>query len=106
MPSNTTVEVESIYGATTGRGLVRLRVADRTVHMPVGKAREVGAWMLDAATAAESDAAFMALLAETTMGPEEQGQMLGRLRKHREEVQKAEADLNGPGVQAELIEDE
>jgi hypothetical protein len=55
--SETQTQVASQYGATTRRGLVELQVGDApAVCMEPAKARQIAAWLMEAAEAAAMDA--------------------------------------------------
>lgn len=50
------VAVRTIYGAHSRQGLVVLEVGPEQVQLPADKAREIGAWLIQAGEAADGDA--------------------------------------------------
>jgi hypothetical protein len=77
------VGVRSIFGRTTGRGLVELTVGDRTTQMTPAKAREIASFLLEAATAAEGDEVLMVVLGRAGLSPQRSAQVLMAMRQER-----------------------
>jgi len=82
------VEVIAIYGQNTKRGLVVMSSTDGqgntmvTQHTPA-KAREIAAFLVEAAGAAEGDEALMLVLDEMDADDQMKGGFLGMLREKR-----------------------
>lgn len=89
MPSNDPsadldVGVRSIFGQQTRRGLVELTVGDVETQMLPAKAREIAAFLVEAATAAEGDEVLMRVLLErASMSPQRAAQVLMAMRQER-----------------------
>lgn len=83
MSDDVDVGVRSIYGANTKRGLVELKVGDREVLMPPAKAREIAAFLVESATAAEGDETLMNVLERVGMSPQRAAQVLMAMRQER-----------------------
>lgn len=79
----------SIYGAQTRRGLVEVTLGGdlvagpRTVQVTPAKARELAAFLLEAATAAEGDEVLMRVLDRVGMSPQRSAQVLIAMRQER-----------------------
>ena len=73
----------SIYGANTRRGLVEVTIFGRQLLVPPAKAREMAAFMIEAATAAEGDEVLMRVLDRVGMSPQRAGQVLIAMRMER-----------------------
>jgi hypothetical protein len=59
----------SIFGAQSRRGLVEVQLAELRLTVEPAKAREMAAFMLEAATAAEGDEVLMRVLDRAGMSP-------------------------------------
>jgi hypothetical protein len=73
----------SIYGANTRRGLVEVTVGAETLTVTPSKARELAAFLLEAATAAEGDEVLMRVLDRVGMSPQRSAQVLIAMRQER-----------------------
>lgn len=103
----------SIYGATTRRGLVELTLGGETILVEPAKAREMAAFMVEAATAAEGDETLMRVLDRAGMSPQRAAHVLMAMRTERQILERkarAEArramvedteDLDAPGDSVE-----
>lgn len=80
---DTPISVTSIYGASTRQGLVRLVVGDHDVQMPPFKAREIAAFLIEAAGAAEGDEILMRVLDRAGLSPQRAAQVLVAMRQER-----------------------
>jgi hypothetical protein len=85
-PTADQIQVEVLYGAHTQRGLVQLMLPGQTVQMTPSKAREIAAFLLEAAGAAEGDEAMMVVLGRTSLPDNEQIQFLMALRAARAQI--------------------
>lgn len=81
--SDTPISVTSIYGAHSRRGLVRLVVGEAEVQMEPFKAREIAAFLVEAAGAAEGDQILMRVLDRAGMSPQRAAQVLVAMRHER-----------------------
>jgi len=109
MSDNLRFGARSIYGANTRRGLVELTLGGETILVEPAKAREMAAFMIEAATAAEGDETLMHVLDRVGMSQQRSAQMLLAMRIERQIVErKARAaarramveeteDLDAPG---------
>lgn len=88
------VNVTSIFGAQTRRGLVQLQIGDETTTMPPAKAREIAGLLLECAEAAGTDELLMTFFGQR-VGLEEQqaGRLMLDFRRLREEFR--ERDTQG-----------
>jgi hypothetical protein len=68
-PLEVLVEVTSIYGAATRKGLVQLRMGDFQTQMQPDEAREIAGLLYGAAEAAEMDALLVGFLMERVEMP-------------------------------------
>src|SRR4051812_45675017 len=82
------VGVRSIFGQQTQRGLVELAVGDRTIQLVPAKAREIAAFLVEAATAAEGDETLMRVLDRAGMSPQRATQILMAMRVERNVVER------------------
>lgn len=73
----------SIYGAHTKRGLVEVSLGDVQILVEPAKAREMAAFLLEAATAAEGDETLMSVLDRVGMSPQRAAQVLMAMRTER-----------------------
>jgi hypothetical protein len=73
----------SMYGAKTQRGLVEVSAGGHTLLVTPAKAREMAAFLLEAATAAEGDEVLMRVLDRVGMSPQRAGQVLIAMRQER-----------------------
>jgi hypothetical protein len=73
----------SIYGVQTRRGLVEVAVGAETFIVTPSKARELAAFLLEAATAAEGDEVLMRVLDRVGMDPQRSAQVLIAMRQER-----------------------
>ena len=95
------IGVTLLVSHRTLRGLVRLVIDGRETQLPATKAREIGAWLQEAAAAAELDS-FMISFLMRRVGLElpQAGQILREFREWREERGLLdETATNGPGPQ-------
>lgn len=77
------VEVSAIYGVRLKRGLVQVQLGGATALMPPAKAREIAAFLLEAAGAAEGDEAIMRVLSRAGGSDQKAAQFLMALRSER-----------------------
>lgn len=77
------VNVRSIFGQQTQRGLVELRLGGQETQLTPAKAREIAAFLIEAATAAEGDETLMRVLARVGMSPQRATQVLMAMRMER-----------------------
>lgn len=90
MPSDASdFGVRSIYGAATRKGLVEITLGTETVLIPPAKAREMAAFMVEAATAAEGDETLMRVLDRAGMSPQRAAQVLIAMRTERQIVERS-----------------
>ena len=73
----------SIFGATSGRGLVELTLGAAHATVTPAKAREMAGFMLEAATAAEGDEVLMRVLDRAGMSRQRAAQVLVAMRVER-----------------------
>jgi hypothetical protein len=73
----------SIYGANTRRGLVEVTLGAAQQLVEPSKAREMAAYLLEAATAAEGDEVLMRVLDRVGMSPQRAAQVLLAMRQER-----------------------
>lgn len=82
------IEIASIYSSKTHQPLVEVRIDLSPTHLSPGKAREIALLLLEAADAAESDAALMGY-AQSEMGlgldMANASKLLAQLRQYREQ---------------------
>jgi hypothetical protein len=78
----------SIYGAATHRGLVEVSLGDQTVTVEPAKAREMAAFLLEAATSAEGDEVLMRVLDRVGMSQQRSAQVLMAMRQERAIVER------------------
>lgn len=83
MANQKDVSVQSMVGARTGQPAVMFRLGDEYVNMPVADARKVALDLLNAALAAEQDAALVLFLRGQGMSDQEAGVFLGAIRAAR-----------------------
>lgn len=77
------IGVRSMFGHNTRQPLVLLRVGDEVVQLPPDKAREIGHWLLEAAEAADGDAALVRLCEKLELEPPMLAMLLTELREAR-----------------------
>lgn len=80
------VEVTAIFGAQSKRGLVEIRFGEHASQLTPAKAREIAAFLLEAAGAAEGDEALMAVLERIETPTPLIGQVLMALRIERGKI--------------------
>lgn len=73
----------SIYGAATRRGLVEVTLGAEQMLVEPAKARELAAFLLEAATAAEGDEVLMRVLERVGMSQQRAAQLLMAMRQER-----------------------
>lgn len=73
----------AIYGAATRRGLVELSLGDSQLLVEPAKAREMAAFMVEAAAAAEGDEVLMRVLVRVGMSQQRAAQVLMAMRQER-----------------------
>jgi len=73
----------SIYGAHTRRGLVEVSLGTVQVLVEPAKAREMAAFLVEAATSAEGDEVLMRVLDRVGMSPQRAAQVLMAMRQER-----------------------
>ena len=90
MPSEpeSSFHVTSIYGAATRKGLVEVTLGAETILIAPAKAREMAAFMVEAATAAEGDETLMRVLDRAGMSPQRSAQVLIAMRQERQVVER------------------
>jgi hypothetical protein len=88
MSDDLTFGARSIFGANTQRGLVELTLGSETVIVPPAKAREMAAFMLEAATAAEGDEVLLRVLDRAGMSRQRAAQVLVAMRAEREIIER------------------
>jgi len=81
--------VKSIYGANSRKGLVEITLGDEQLLVPPAKAREMAAFMVEAATAAEGDETLMRVLDRAGMSPQRAAQVLMAMRQERAIIERA-----------------
>jgi hypothetical protein len=86
------VNVRSIFGQQTQRGLVELTVGDQDLQITPAKAREIAAFLVEAATAAEGDETLMRVLARVGMSPQRATHVLLAMRTERGVIQRRSRD--------------
>jgi hypothetical protein len=74
---------KSIFGANTRRGLVEVTLENNTLLVEPAKAREMAAYLVEAATAAEGDEVLMQVLDRAGMSPPRAAQVLIAMRQER-----------------------
>lgn len=77
------VGVRSIFGRNTQRGLVELTLGPTEVQITPAKAREIAAFLVEAATAAEGDEVLMTVLDRAGLSPQRAAQVLIAMRQER-----------------------
>jgi hypothetical protein len=77
------VDVRSIFGANTQRGLVELTVGDQKLTLSPAKAREVASFLVEAATSAEGDEVLMKVLDRAGMSRARAAHVLMAMRQER-----------------------
>jgi len=80
--------VTSIYGAQNKRGYVEITLGRSHLQVTPAKAREVAAFLLEAATAAEGDEVLMRVLDRVGMSRQRASQVLLAMRQERHEIQR------------------
>lgn len=80
------IEVTALYGARMKRGLIQVRIGAARHLMTPAKAREIAAFMLEAAGAAEGDEALLAVLERIGTPQELVGQVLIAMRVERTKI--------------------
>lgn len=78
-----TFHARSIYGANTRRGLVEVTLGAEQRLVAPAKAREMAAFMVEAATAAEGDEVLMRVLDRVGMSQQRAAQVLMAMRQER-----------------------
>jgi hypothetical protein len=78
----------SIYGAATRRGLVEVSLGDQSLLVEPAKAREMAAFLLEAATSAEGDEVLMRVLDRVGMSQQRSAQVLMAMRQERAIVER------------------
>jgi hypothetical protein len=81
--SDAGIGARSIYGAKTRKGLVEVTLGSESVLVEPAKAREMAAYMVEAATAAEGDEVLMRVLDRAGMSPQRAAQVLMAMRQER-----------------------
>lgn len=76
-------DVQSMYGAFTKRGLVQVTLGSERVLVPPAKAREMAQFMIEAATAAETDEILMRTLERTGVSLQRSAMILQAVRQER-----------------------
>lgn len=90
MPSDPTdFGVRSIFGHQTRRGLVEVRLGSEAIQAEPAKAREMAAFLVEAATAAEGDETLMRVLERVGMSQQRSAQVLLAMRQERAIVERA-----------------
>lgn len=84
----TIINVTSIYGSQTRRGLVELTVGEQKMQMVPAKTRELAQMLLEAASAAEGDEILLRVLDRAGMSRSSAGQILMAQRQERAEVER------------------
>lgn len=82
------IEIASIYSSKTHQPLVEVRIDLSPTHLSPGKAREIALLLLEAADAAESDAALMGYAqSENGLGLDmaSASKLLAQVRQYREQ---------------------
>lgn len=77
------IDVASMFGHKSRRGLVRVRLGQEESIMEPSKAREIAGFLLESAGAAEADEAMMKVLERLDFSNAKQGQFLMALRSER-----------------------
>lgn len=83
MTDDVDVGVRSIFGAHTSRGLVELAVGETEIQITPAKAREIAAFLVEAATAAEGDEVLMRVLERVGMSAQRSAHVLMAMRQER-----------------------
>lgn len=87
------INVRSMFGHNTQRGLVMLRLGEEMVQMEPAKAREIAHWILEAAEAAEQDEALVLYLKGMGLDERDCARALQQLRavrgQHKEDIDDA-----------------
>lgn len=84
MAEQIAVDVRSLYGAKTQRGIVELRIGDNTVQISPLKAREIADTLIECAEGAETDQFIVDFLTKTIgIDLERACILLTEFRKHR-----------------------
>jgi len=78
----------SIYGANTRRGLVEVTLGTAQILVEPAKAREMAAFMLEAATSAEGDEVLMRVLDRVGMSQQRAAQVLLAMREERRIIER------------------
>lgn len=73
----------SIYGANTRKGLVEVTLGGAEATVAPAKAREMAAYLVEAATAAEGDEVLMRVLDRAGLSPQRSAQVLMAMRQER-----------------------
>lgn len=79
----------SIYGANTRRGLVEVTLGSQQLLVPPAKAREMAAYLVEAASAAEGDEVLMRVLDRAGLSPQRATQVLIAMRAERGILERA-----------------
>jgi hypothetical protein len=83
MSDDTHVNVRSIFGQQTQRGLVELTLGTQTIQITPAKAREIAAFLVEASTAAEGDETLMRVLDRAGLARARAAQILVAMRVER-----------------------
>jgi hypothetical protein len=81
--------VTSILGAGTGKGLVEVTLGSKRVQVLPAKAREMAAFLVESATAAEGDETLMRVLDRAGLSPQRAAQVLMAMRQERGIIERA-----------------
>jgi hypothetical protein len=76
--------VTSMYGIQTDQPLVKIRMKDNTLFLPLKKAREIAMLILECAEAAEQDGALYNWALTHNFNKEQSAQLVLNLRIYRE----------------------
>lgn len=87
-----TFVVQAIYGARPERGLVEVALGSEVVVVEPAKAREMAAFLVDAAGYAEGEEALMEVLARSGMSEWRALEMLTAVRLRRDVIEHAARD--------------
>lgn len=89
MAGDSQVHVDSGFGARERKPFVRLRVKDVFIQVTPAKAALIGAWLIEASSAAISDAAVVEMGGGEKLTTQETGQLLMFFRSKRSAVERA-----------------
>jgi hypothetical protein len=83
MSDDSSFSARSIYGASTRRGLVEVTLGGEQQLVTPAKAREMAAFLVEAATSAEGDEVLMRVLDRVGMSQQRSAQILMAMRQER-----------------------